>query len=126
MLYVNGLLTRLFSIESFVSNGRFQETYSRGNVRLQFRPDISVDIHLPHVPPGTYVSREIAEIPDDIHVGRDLVDPSFEHGVRTHIHRDYRIADAFIDIDNVTSTSGTNPITFDSGVTSRDLDQDLL
>lgn len=54
VLYVPGLQTSLFSIKSFVSNGRFKAIYSRGNVSLQFREDISIDIPLPHVPPGTY------------------------------------------------------------------------
>jgi hypothetical protein len=33
--------------------------------RLQFRDDISMTIDLPHVPPGTYISREVFDIGAD-------------------------------------------------------------
>ena len=88
VLFVNGLQTRLFSIESFVSNGRFKATYSKGNVTLTFRENISIDIPLPHVPPGTYVSRETKEIANN-----------YEHGFETRIHRDPRVNDNFVELD---------------------------
>jgi hypothetical protein len=100
VLYVPGLQTRLFSIESFVSNGRYKATYSRGNVRLIFRQDVTVNIPLPHVPPGTYVSREIADIPEW---------HEYEHGFQTHIHRyNYRVDDTFLEADNVLSETGSH------------------
>ena len=88
VLYVNGLQTRLFSIESFVSNGRFEATYSRGNVRLTFRENVSIDIPLPHVPPGTYVSRETQEVPIES-----------EQGFETRLHRTARVDEYFVELD---------------------------
>ena len=77
VLYVPGLQTRLFSIESFVSNGRCSAVYSKGQVKLVFPNNLSLNIELPHVPPGTYISRET----------RDLTNLSgSEQGMTTWIH----------------------------------------
>jgi hypothetical protein len=53
VVYVPNLQTRLFSIESFVRNGRYSVLYSALECRLQFRDDVTLSIALPHVPPGT-------------------------------------------------------------------------
>jgi hypothetical protein len=66
VLYVaNNLQTRFFSIKSFVQNGRYSVFYSACEARLQFRNDTSMTIHLPHVPPGTYVAGELFDIGAD-------------------------------------------------------------
>ena len=66
VLFVPGLQTRLFSIESFISNGRFTALYLQGRVRLQFSPQISITIELPHIPPGSYIANSVRDI-DNIH-----------------------------------------------------------
>jgi hypothetical protein len=74
VLYVPGLQTRLFSIESFISNSRYRVVYEKWRVTLEFRqnPLLSVTIMLPHVPPGTYVVNEINDVVvDNPHVGFD-------------------------------------------------------
>ena len=65
VLYVPGLHTRLFSIESFVSSGHFRAIYSKNSVCLEFNDAIHMTIDLPHVPPSTYVTREMSFIPDN-------------------------------------------------------------
>ena len=74
VLFVPGLQTRLFSIESFVSSGDFTAQYSRGKVCLRFSDDITFTIQLPHVPPATYICRQPSEIP-----------LNSEHGFETQI-----------------------------------------
>ena len=69
VLYVPGLQTRLFSIESFVSSGDFRAVYSKGEVCLEFSASVSITIQLPHVPPATYISRETCKIPDEMEQG---------------------------------------------------------
>ena len=96
VLYVPGLQTRLFSIESFVSDGRCSAIYSKGKVTLQFDNAITKTIELPHVPPGTYVSAEI----------HDLAENQNENGFVTYIHDDKRIEEQFIQLspDGITNT----------------------
>jgi hypothetical protein len=78
VLYVPNLQTQLFSIESFVRNGRYSVLYSAQEARLQFRDNMSMTIHLPHVPPGTYVATNLYDIgAENPRIGFD-----------TNIHRD--------------------------------------
>jgi len=58
VLYVPGLQTRLFSIESFISDGKFSALYQDGQVKLSFDNTLSISIALPHVPRSTFVARE--------------------------------------------------------------------
>jgi hypothetical protein len=70
VLYVPNLQTRLFSIESFVANGRYSVTYTAMAARLSFRDNISMTISLPHVPPSTYIANEVFDIgADNLHQG---------------------------------------------------------
>ena len=54
MLFVPGLQTRLFSIESFTSDGKTSATYINGNVKLGFGSNITIRIGLPHLPPSIF------------------------------------------------------------------------
>ena len=58
VLFVPGLHTRLFSIESFVSDGTNKVVYSGNTVQLQFPQNLSMTIHLPHHPPSTFTISE--------------------------------------------------------------------
>ena len=80
VLYVPGLQTTLFSIESFVSSGGFEARYTKGKVCLCFSPEITFTIMLPHVPPATYVVRSASEIPD-------IVEHGFPTGLSSSIVR---------------------------------------
>ena len=90
VLYVPNLQTRLFSIESFVSDGRCSALYSRGAVKLQFANDISIEISLPHIPPGTYVANDIHDL---------TAITGDENGFLTYIHSDgFRVNDYYIQL----------------------------
>ena len=54
VLYVPGLQTRLFSIESFTSDGKTSAVYSNGTVKLSFGEGVSLTIELPHLPPASF------------------------------------------------------------------------
>ena len=58
VLYVKGLQTRLFSIESFISDGRTSTTYNNGTAKLQFGNNLSKTIPLPHIPPSIYSAED--------------------------------------------------------------------
>ena len=90
VLYVPGLQTRLFSIESFISDGRCSALYSRGSVKLRFANEINMTIGLPHIPPGSYVANTIHDI--------SVLDGE-ENGFRTYIHRgEPRIEDFYLQV----------------------------
>jgi hypothetical protein len=72
--FIPGLQTRLFSIESFISNRNYRVIYEKWGVTLELRRDplLTVTIQLPHVPPGTYAVNEINHIvTDNPYVGLD-------------------------------------------------------
>jgi hypothetical protein len=87
VLFVPNLHTRLFSIESFVSNGKYSATYLKNKVILGFRKDM-VTINLPHVPPGSFTSKEVIDHTiecaftmqqvDDIHCSGGEKSPEFQ------------------------------------------------
>jgi hypothetical protein len=89
LLYVPNLQTWLFWIESFVWSGRHSVLYSAQEVRLQFRDNMSMTIHLLYLPPGTYVASDLYDIgADNLHIGFD-----------TNIHRDApRIQGNFLEL----------------------------
>ena len=58
VLFVPGLQTRLFSIESFISDGKNRVEYKQNVVRLIFQNGITMSIELPHQPPSTFTSVE--------------------------------------------------------------------
>lgn len=60
VLYVPGLQTRLFSIESFTSDGKTSAVYSSGVVKLIFGKGITLTIELPHLPPTSFKCHELA------------------------------------------------------------------
>ena len=96
VLYVPGLATRLFSIESFISNNRCSVLYSKGSVQLFFGNNQSVTLDLPHVPPGTYISRETHDISNL---------SGEERGFRTWIHQRSTIPEeTYIAVDTETDT----------------------
>ena len=60
------------------------------------KDDISVNIPLPHVPPGSYVTRETLDI------------ANFEYGFQTYLHGGYRVSDEIIEVDYEDRTSETH------------------
>ena len=56
VLYIPGLQTRLFSIESFVSDGKHQVSYSGNKLQLIFPDGILMTIALPHYPPSSLMA----------------------------------------------------------------------
>ena len=98
VLYVPGLQTRLFSIESFISDGRCSALYEKDFVTLRFPQNITMTINLPHVPPGTYVSRETHDISEALEAN--------ENGFLLVIHREPRIDENYIQVtpDGITDT----------------------
>jgi hypothetical protein len=89
ILFVPGLQTRLFSIESFVSDRCCSVLYSNGNVKLHFPSQLSITIQLPHVPPGTYIARTTT----------DLFEGNIqENGFRSFIHDQQRVDEVYIQL----------------------------
>jgi hypothetical protein len=88
VLYVPNLHTRLFSIESFVSNGKYSATYLKNKVVLGFRKDVEITIKLPHIPAGSFISQEVGDLAmecaftaqqvDDIHCAGGEESPAFQ------------------------------------------------
>ena len=62
VLYVPGLQTRLFSIESFTSDGKTSANYSNGQVKLIFGKGTSITIDLPHLPPASFRSQHATPV----------------------------------------------------------------
>ena len=60
VLFVPGLQTRLFSIESFVSDGKHQVNYSGNKLQLIFPDEITITIDLPHYPSSTFMAKSIS------------------------------------------------------------------
>ena len=56
VLYVEGLQTRLFSIESFTSDGKHQVNYASNVLKLKFAYGITKSIDLPHHPPASFLT----------------------------------------------------------------------
>ena len=54
VLFVPGLQTRLFSIESFVSDGSNKVVYSGNSIQLQFPQNLTMTLELPHHPPSIF------------------------------------------------------------------------
>ena len=54
VLYVSGLQTQLFSIESFVSDGNHKVVYTGNILQLQFPNQITMSIDLPHQPSSSF------------------------------------------------------------------------
>ena len=66
VLHVPGLQTRLFSIESFVSDGLNRVLFSENRIQLQFPQNLTMTIELPHQPPSSFpVSIESNNLPID-------------------------------------------------------------
>ena len=91
VLYVKGLQTRLFSIESFVSDGHCSALYSKGKVKLGLPNNVSMTIDLPHIPAGTYLTSEVKDI-NDLN-GR-------ESGLPTWIHNGPRESSDYLELGN--------------------------
>ena len=65
VLHVPGLQTRLFSIESFTSDGKTSAVYSNGNVKLLFGKEVTITIELPHLPSASFQC-EVAEAANEL------------------------------------------------------------